>query len=243
MIAEAFIMCWNEEEIITLTIKHYQKFCDQVTILDNYSTDSTVDIALKMDCDIKQFGREGVLDDKAYLEIKNTCYRNSPAKFVIVCDADEILWHPDIKEIMETSNGNIFNTIGWNVFSYAMPKDDFLELQFGVFDPNYCKKICFKPSIRINYVYGCHVCHPQGRLYAAGTPLTLFHYRNIGGPKRLSKRHELYRERMCENNKRWGLGIHYTYPEEQREREWYEKFDKGLDYSLYDHSGVDTLAF
>jgi len=241
MICEAFIVCWNEIETIHLTIQHYQKFCGQITLLDNFSNDGTREKAEEMGCKIQLFGISGQLDDNEYLKIKNSVYRNSKAKYVIVCDSDEILWHQNIREILEEDTGTIFNTIGWDVFSNDMPKNDFLEIQNGHFQPNYCKKIIFSPKIQINFGYGCHVCSPVGDLRPSDKTLTLFHYRNIGGFKRLSDRHEIYRARMSANNKNRGLGCHYMFPEEQRKKEWYGKFEGSIEYSLYDNSGTDPF--
>jgi len=243
MIAEVYIMAWNEEEIIALTIKHYQKFCSKITILDNWSTDRTREIAEARGCYIQSFGIAGILNDKEYVKVKNSCYLNSQYKYVIVCDADEILWHPDIKQILERDTGNIFNIIGYDIFSNDMPKDDFLEIQTGQFSPNYCKKIIFSPSVKINFRLGAHVCAPQSRLIPSSETLTLFHYANIGGYQRLSDRHAIYRKRLSKVNKHFGLGCHYSFPEEQRKREWKAKFDARLQYDLYDHSGVDPNPF
>ncbi len=241
MIAEAFLMCWNESETIHLTIKHYQKFCDKITLLDNFSTDGTPEIGESMGCSIRSFGIAGVLDDKEYMNIKNSCYRESKAKFVIVADCDEILWHEDIRGILERDTANIFNTHGYDIFSNKMPKKDFLEIQTGQFSPNYCKKVIFSPRIKINYYPGAHVCRPEGRLVASDKTLTLFHYRNIGGYKRLSERHKIYRERLSKNNVRLGLGCHYSFPEQQRKTEWMAKYNARVEYSDYDNSGLDPF--
>jgi len=243
MIVEAFILAWNEIETIHLTIKHYQKFCERITLLDNFSDDGTREKAEEMGCEIQLFGIKGQLDDEQYLRIKNSVYRQSKAKYVIVCDSDEILYHENIREILETDTGNIFNTIGWDVFSSDMPKDDFLEIQTGQFTPNYCKKIIFSPEIRINYHLGCHTCAPKGILRPSNETLTLFHYRNIGGFQRLSDRHAIYRERLSPNNRRRGLGCHYSFPEEQRKREYEAKFQACTEYRFFDSEGVDLLPF
>lgn len=239
MISEAFIVCWNEIQIIHLTIKHYQKFCDKITILDNWSDDGTREKAESMGCDVRQFGIKGVLDDKEYLKVKNSVYKGSKAKYVIVCDTDEILWHENIREILEQDTGNIFNTIGWDIFSEDMPIDNFLEIQNGQFSPNYCKKVIFSPKIDIKYSLGCHTCNPRGRLHPSKEVLTLFHYANIGGFDRLSKRHSLYRERLSQTNRSMGLGCHYSFPEDQRKRERQAKYEASIEYNVYDHSGVD----
>lgn len=241
MICEAFILAWNESETIHLTIKHYQKFCDQITIMDNWSDDGTREKAEEIGCIVKMFGVKGQLDDEEYLKVKNNIYRSSKAKYVIVCDADEILWKENIRKILEQDTGTIFNTIGWDVFSEEMPIDDFLEIQHGHFQPNYCKKVIFDPRIRINYQLGCHVCKPVGNIRASNERLTLFHYRNIGGYQRLSDRHEIYRGRMSQRNIKRGLGCHYLFPEEQRKEEWIGKYEGSFNYALYSFDGLDPF--
>ena len=237
---EAFIIAWNEIETIHLTIEHYQRFCDKVTILDNYSNDGTYEKAEQM-CNVQHFGIKNQLDDGEYLKIKNSCYLGSKEKYVIVCDSDEILWHPNLREVLEQSDATIFNIIGWDIFSNEMPKKNYLEIQRGQFTPNYCKKVIFKPRIKINYQYGCHVCKPQGLLRAHSEPLTLFHYRNIGGYKRLSDRHKIYRDRLSQNNKIFGLGCHYSFPEQQRKHEYKAKFDASIEYGEFNPAGMDIL--
>ena len=238
---EAYLMAWNEEETIALSIKHYQKFCDKVILLDNFSDDETAHIGEELGCEIRRFGKVGQLDDNEYIKVKNTCYWNSPAKYVIVCDCDEILYHPNIKQVLEDSEANIFNTHGFDIFSESMPVNDFLEIQTGQFSPNYCKKVIFSPKVRINFRVGAHVCHPLGRLFPDSEVLTLFHYRNIGGYFRLSERHKIYRERMSANNLRRGLGCHYLFEEKQRKSEYFAKFNDSIKYSDYNMSGVDPF--
>lgn len=243
MICEAFIICWNESETIGFTIDHYEKFCDRITIYDNYSTDNSVSIAKSRGCRVIKFGTPGILDDSEYLKIKNHCYKDSKAKWVIVCDADEILWHPEIERVLSESKGTLFNTIGWEVYSHEMPSKSFLELQRGIPNDDYSKRVIFSPSIDINYVYGCHIAKPAGPIEPCKEQLTLFHYRNIGGPERLCERHKIYRERMSQHNKRWELGVHYLQQDWQRIQEWHEKHQISIPYDLYDPKGLDQVAF
>lgn len=218
---ETFIITWNEEETIHLTLKHYLKF-GKVNVYDNFSTDNTVSIAVKMGAFVESFGKPGVLDDKEYLKIKNNVWKESKADYVIVCDADEILQIDEKFIERELSKGvTIFKTWGWNVFSKKMPKKDWSEINTGFHDPNFSKQVIFSPKLLgINYVYGCHVCNPQGDLKYSNTVLPLFHYRNVGGSDRLVKRHKAYRKRMSDFNKRLRLGHHYLVDEKRKIKEW-----------------------
>ena len=229
--SEAFILAWNEEETIHLTIKHYQNFCSSIVLMDNHSTDRTVEIAKSMGCKVKTFGVPGVLDDETYKNVKNECWKKShPGKdrrnWVIVCDADEILWYPPEEPIGYACT--IFKTYGWNVFSHEMPKENWLEITNGHHEPNYNKTVIFDPKqiTDINFRIGAHVSSPKGNVIWSDDTLYLFHYRNVGGPQRLVDRHNLYRPRMSEANKAKRFGIHYLWEDEVRVKEWEEKYER-----------------
>jgi len=220
---EAFILCWNESDILALVIKHYQKFCDHITIYDNYSTDSSQLIAESMGCDVKKFGKPGILDDQAYLDVKNNCWRVSNADYVIMCDADEII-------IPDTINRNyqkptIIKTRGWNVYSNEMPENDLLEITTGYEFHNYSKSIMFSPKDikEMNFKPGAHACNPVGNVVYSNEIFDLLHYKHIGGVERLLKRNREYMKRMSANNKRKGWGCHYWQPEAQTRREFAER--------------------
>lgn len=238
---EAFIVAWQESETIRLTLSHYNSFCEKVTLFDNYSTDGTPDIARDMGATVKQFGTPGVLSDDDYLTVKNNCWKKSKADWVIVCDSDEILWpgHQYIRQTLDKLRyygTTIPKTVGWDVYSHDMPKTSFLDIRNGFQNGNYSKSIVFNPKEikEINYRLGCHVCKPTGNVWSsANEEFLVMHYRNIGGPQRLVERHAMYRPRMSQKNRQFGLGVHYMTPDmhhggitdEQRIKEWYQKYD------------------
>jgi glycosyltransferase involved in cell wall biosynthesis len=228
MKVEAYIIAWNEADIIRLTINHYKRFCDRIILFDNFSDDGTPEIAKELGCEVRTFGRKGELSDPEYLKVKNYAWKFSEADWVIVVDADEIIYHHDIKNILQRNidASTIFKPMGWNVFSHAMPVMDYIEVTSGKSDNSYSKLCVFNPKkiTDINYVYGCHVAKPTGDVIYSTDEIMLLHYRNIGGPARLVKRHALYRNRLSEINRRFKLGIHYTFSDEQRVNEWHESY-------------------
>lgn len=238
MKVEAYIMAWNEAETIHLTIKHYQKFCDKIFLYDNFSTDNTREIAESMGCEVKLFGIKGVLDDREYTKLKNSVWKGSDADWVIVVDADEILWHPQM-EVYLIDNKRWGNTIcptfGWQVVSHGLPRETWEEITTGFHYDNYSKMCIFNPKEikEIGYIHGAHVAEPKGNVKFSDERLTLFHYRNIGGPERLVKRHAMYRERMSDWNKRWNAGGHYLYEDSQRRKEWEEQHARSVEFSLH----------
>lgn len=229
---ECYLMAFNEEETIHFSIRHYQQFCQRVTILNNYSTDRTVEIAYSMGCRVKNFGTPGILSDRDYIEIKNNCWKKEgidKRDFVIVCDCDEILQPPT-----PANGATIFKTQGFNIFSHGMPKNDWLEITTGIPDENYSKTVIFDPKAitDINFHIGSHMSRPKGKIIWSDEPLTLFHYRNVGGPQRLVDRHKIYRARMSKENIERKFGIHYLYTDEKRIKEWESKYAKSNPFSL-----------
>lgn len=226
---EAHIVAFNEAETIHLTIKHYQVFCSRIILWDNHSTDQTREIAKALHCVVKTFGKEGELSDRAYLDLKNECWKKrhpgpDRREWVIVVDADEILKEP----VYYPKDKTIFKTQGWNVFSHDIPQEDWMEITYGHPDENYSKTVIFNPTAitDINYRIGCHVSSPRGNIQWAEEVLTLLHYRNVGGPERLIERHKLYRPRMSAENLIRNWGHHYVVSDTERREEWERKFQK-----------------
>lgn len=225
---ETYIITWNREDTIHLTLKYYLKL-GKVFLYDNHSSDRTREIGAEMGADVRLFGSPGVLDDAVYLDIKNHAWKNSTADWVIVVDDDEILWDPEFSMELERISKEGYSIIrpqGFNIFSNSMPKDDWTEILTGVEDAKYSKLCCFMPKYvtDIRYVYGCHEAHPKGVLkFYEG--LYLLHYRAVGGADRLIQRHMEYEPRRQKShvNMRWNLGGHYkdTVDRPEDTRKWF----------------------
>jgi glycosyltransferase involved in cell wall biosynthesis len=205
---EAFLICWNERDILPMVIRHYQQFCAKITIFDNYSSDGSDVIAEAMGCEVHKFGRPSELNDNFYLEVKNHCWKGSDADYVIVCDTDEILLYEDSPK---WEGVTMFRTQGWQITSNDFPKHDLLEITNGFAFDNYSKNIIFSPKAikEINYRPGAHRCDPVGDIHYSDERLYILHYRQIGGVERLIRRYMDYRKRMSLFNRKNGHGIHY----------------------------------
>ena len=231
---EVYLITWNEIETIHLTIRHYQKLGATIKVYDNFSNDGTPELCRLLGCEVENFGTPGELNDAHYRKIKNYKWKGSAADWVIVCDADEILDVSMAHLIAAKEFGKtIFRTHGFNVYSHEMPKEDYFEILTGIPDPSYSKLVIFDPKkiTDMMYDFGCHRATPCGYVVYSENEPTLFHYRAIGGPDRMVKRHALYRSRMSYLNKRLNLGSHYDYSDERRVREWHESLGKSTIYS------------
>ncbi len=228
---KAFIITFNEADIIRFTIKHYQQFCSEIYIYDNYSTDDTVNICVEMGCVVQSFGTKGVLDDRAYLEVKNNCWKKHiEADYVIVCDADEIIYDsygaPINKESEFLKNLHLIQCKGYNIYSEELPKKSWDECASGYEDANYNKVLMFDPALvqEINYGFGCHGAKPKLNNAASAIiskfDYRLHHMRYIGGADRMIQRYALYQDRMCEFNIINKLGYQYFSSEEELRHDW-----------------------
>src|SRR6516165_10860911 len=104
MVIHLYALAWNEEVIMPYFLRYYSDFCDKIVIYDNESTDKTVEIVNSFpNTEIRSWNSNNQIDDHLYLRVKNNCYKESRgiADWVIVGDADEFLFHPNLKERLE----------------------------------------------------------------------------------------------------------------------------------------------
>jgi hypothetical protein len=223
---EVFLLCWNEADIIKLVVKHYQSFCDKITILDNHSTDKSIEIAKSMGCHVIKFG-DHTFNDQHNLEIKNTCWQGSQFDYVIVADMDEVLYSPygAWNIIKSEPSATIFKTIGWQIMSNDMPVDDLTEVLNGYRFDNYSKNILFSPKHiqEINYNPGAHRINPIGDVRYSEESLYVLHYKHIGGIERTIQRYNDYKPRMSRANRKNGWGVHYNRSIPSLHEEWNQR--------------------
>ena len=210
-----YTIAYNEEVMLPHFIRHYrERFPDcKITIFNNESTDNTVDIAIKNNCEVISYSTNNQLSDERYLEIKNNCWKEHNG-WAIVCDCDELL---DINEawlLEEESQGTTFIiTEGYNMVNME-DHIDIPRMYKGIRDTNYDKICMFNTRAieEINYDPGCHSCNPKGILHPSARIYTLFHYKFIG-EEYLVQRYKTYASRLSETNLKYGWGSHYQQEE------------------------------
>lgn len=213
-----YTITYNEELMIKFFINHYrEKFPNcKIVIYDNYSTDNTVNIAKKYNCDIKYFDSNNQISETKYLEIKNNCWKESTTDWVIVCDCDELVnISQDKLKIEELKGSTIINFEGYDMINLS--KDtDLYKIKNGVRNKMYDKRILFnKKNINeINYEAGCHTCNPIGDVLYSKEVYKLFHYKYLSEDYLIS-RYKLFSSRLSEENKKNKWGTHYIKQENE----------------------------
>jgi len=229
----AYAICYNEEAMLPFYLRHYLSFCDHVVVYDNCSTDRSVEICKGFaNVTVITYNTSNVIRDDVYLQIKNNCWKsmigNSMADWVIVGDIDEFVYHPDIRGELERTWATIITPDLFNMFSPFFPVTKgqiYEQVTNGISGGG--KANLFRPAdIReINYDPGCHVAHPEGNiLWDTESGIKTLHNKFMGLEHTLARK-RLSESRLSELNKAMGWGVHYSVPEEQAVREFYEGLD------------------
>ncbi len=144
------------------------------------STDNSYSIMKEAGINVITFDTNGMYSESTQVNIRNTCWKNSDADWVMICDTDEFLYHPNFLNYLENTKNNLIFGRGYEMMSEKLPTTDdqiFEELKYGYptdefnsynvypnWKSNYSKGVLFRPSQieEINYGPGSHYCSPVG---------------------------------------------------------------------------------
>jgi hypothetical protein len=226
-----YTISYNEELMMEFFINHYRGLFPncEINVYDNQSTDKTVEICKKNNCNVIEYNTNNTLSDSEYLKIKNNCWKTSKTDWVIVCDVDELIevtMNDLLKEESEGTNCFLFH--GYSMMS----NDEEIDLKnmcYGFRDLGFDKTFLFNKKLinEINYSPGCHKSQPKSNLGVKFSKKTYraLHYKYLN-PKYTVERHSLFGNRLSDENKRKGWGIHYTFTEESIIKYYHEMSKK-----------------
>jgi len=207
---EVFAVCYNEERIMPYFLRHYSQFA-KIFIFDNYSTDRSVEIAQKGGANVSLFDTKGTFDDGTNLEIKEHCWRDSQADWVIVIDLDEFVYHPHIVDFLNKSLGTLIQPNMYEMFTPVFPTTTgqiYEEVISG--HPSWPKINLIQPSQikEMNYIPGCHLATPKGNVALVNTnEIKTLHMKHLGRQYTID-RNIMYGARLSKRNKKMGWGTH-----------------------------------
>jgi len=150
VVFDVFSFIYNEPEILKVFLEHY-KNARTITIYDNQSSvDYTSIVKRYPNTKLVEWDTGGSFDDNALTEMKNTCWKDSDADWVVVCDLDELLF----SALPETAD--YIETIAYDVSQENYePKLDHRKLRY-IRSQRYDKSVAFKPEVGMVYARGAH---------------------------------------------------------------------------------------
>jgi glycosyltransferase involved in cell wall biosynthesis len=177
-------------------------------------------------------------NDVTLAEMKSNIYKASRGKadWVIVCDCDEYLYHPElIDKLQEYKDAGITmpKIDGHDMYSETFPEYDGelltekVKIGSGTYAPM-CKNIIFNPMLDITYQPGAHSNQTPNAIFSNKAELKLLHYKFLGKEYVLSRYNNLA-EQLSDFNLKTGLSGHWTRPPMKYMDEMKEKQFKVID--------------
>lgn len=218
VVVNIFLFCYNESTLLPHTVEHYRRYIPdcKITVMDNISTDNSVEIAHSLGCRVISFHTFRQLDEIVMKYHKDHCGVLDGPGWVIVADMDEWLCVSQQNLQQEEDNGTtILVTLGYNIVGESTTVDlsdiDLHKLNSGVlWGKEGNKNICFRrPDIKsMRYSYGAHLCRPEGTIVASRFIYLLKHMSMLGMEHLVMKYKERFdRSQFMRDN---GYSGHYT---------------------------------
>ncbi len=222
---EVHIVCYNEEFILPYTLRHYKTFASRIVVHDGGSTDRSKAICAEAGVEVQHWDTGGQINDELLRILKETCWLNTNAHWVIVVDADELTYFPQgVAATLSAQQGlgtPVIKCRGFEMESPTLPAGDgqiYDEINHGAPDDRWYGKPCViqRHLIRsIHFTHGAHECDAElqnrqrFRPRTAQTPpVYLLHFKHIGPVERVGERYDGNKSRFSEVNKRHGFGWH-----------------------------------
>lgn len=230
-----FTLTYNEEKILPFFFQHYEKFVDRFYVFDNHSTDRTEEICKERDDVIfVKWDSKGKMDSFQLTEMRNKIWKKSIAHcdFILVVDADEFLYHKNMKSVLSKMKKNMFTIakpVGYGMLSSKFPTSGELitnQVKKGVRTPMMDKCVLFSPRHveKTNYGLGSHTCLPEGYIKVyRDENLKLLHYKGLGVDYSLERKN-LFKKRVPKKNLKMGISKHYFADDKQ----FVEAIKKGI---------------
>lgn len=220
---EAHILCYNEQDILPYTCRHYATFCDKIVVHDAFSTDSSRDIARKYGAEIRDWHCKGV-NDLIAKKTKEDAIMACKADWCIVADADEMIFFPfgsfHTLSVYESDGVAVVKPKGFEMIHDVFPNTEqqiYDVVKQGAPDFKWCSKpVLVAPSKikSINYGVGCHAAWVKltdgsewRDVQMPSEPETyLMHFHHIGPVDRITRRYAGQQSRHSRVNiaNKWG---------------------------------------
>lgn len=181
----------NEAQIMGYFLRHYTPWVNKLIFYDGGSTDGTREmIAACPNAELREWtGSDGLVDDEFHV-FANTQWHEArgKAEWVIWCDCDEFLYHPDMRNLLADylrTGVEVPRITGYTMCAEKFPTTDgqiYDEVKTGFEDYIWAKPAIFQSSSNMMFTMGRHgieytACKPTR---SATAEIKLLHYRCLG---------------------------------------------------------------
>lgn len=191
-VVHLYALCWNEERMLPFFFRHCDRFVDRYVILDDHSTDGSVDL---LDAHPRVEWRNYEVDGSSFLDTATSLYNEmwkpsrGAADWVVVCNVDELIWHPDlVGELsrLRRERFTLLTTRGYEMASVRFPSSPRQlteSVRWGAPRDRAGKPCVFSPDAieEIGFVPGRNEAHAIGDVRSPTTAtIDLLHYKRLG---------------------------------------------------------------
>jgi glycosyltransferase involved in cell wall biosynthesis len=186
-----YCVCRNEAVLMPYVLRHYAPWVDKLIFYDAGSDDGTREmIAGCRKAELRNWAGIDALADDELWEFSNTQWKEARghADWVAWIDADEILYHPRILEVLQnySDKGVTVPMIdGYTMVSGHEPTSDgqiYDEIKTGFRDAVWGKRVLFNPEVAMQFNPGRHSINVDGfsPVSSLTADIKLLHYRALG---------------------------------------------------------------
>lgn len=191
-----YSLCWNEERMLPYYMSHYQPLADRFIILDDSSTDGSVELLQSIpNVELGKFSNRNNFFVRSFVKNALNFYNNywkksrGEADWVIICNIDEHLYHQDLVGYLkycQEEGITLLPSQGYEMISQEFPRfegrlcDNLIQGmpvrklgKLAIFNPNEIEEM--------NYLPGRHEAKPAGNVvFPDQSEIKLLHYKYLG---------------------------------------------------------------
>jgi hypothetical protein len=215
MLIDVYSVMHNEEVLLPYWLRHYETVADRIFVWEDQSTDNTRQILahhpkvtfLPTDC-------KGD-DDPCWITKLFPQYEQvsrGVADWVMIADADEFIYHPQLREVLQKEKDigtEVILCQGYAMVSDNLPVGDgqiYDEIMLGLPDSLESKWTIHSPDVYIRYHKGRHGKPMRNKRGGANraSGIKLLHYRYLGD--------QYFEQRDKTNLRRLGMVFETNFP-------------------------------
>ncbi len=220
-----FSIMWNEAKMAPWFARHYSSFADRIITFVESSADGTEKILRQFPkVEVRRWPFRG-LDDNRFLEAVNNWMKEARGKsdWVAWVDADELLYHPNMRQLLEKPDGDIFESIGYALISpTGWPESQvgqiYDHVRTGVRQSNYDKLLLHRSGIDVIQTIGRHAYpgqFPKHKGKISSEKIKLLHCHCLGGVDYTAQRNRRNYGRAIDKKFAWNFADEHNFNPKQ----------------------------